>query len=142
LFGITSIPKASASTGICISAISCDTKLVILKHLSLAWSHFWLIFNGISLIVYYTSLKTTLIYAISVKMYLMHILKSILSLICFAVLGGLSLAIYSGIAVELIYPGIFNSYWRIWWKGWVLIALAWFLYKSKKRPRWTMTNDR
>jgi hypothetical protein len=66
---------------------------------------------------------------------LLHILKSILSLVSFAVLGGLSLAIYSGIAIELIYPEIFNDYWKIWWKGWVLIALAWFLLKSQKQTR-------
>ncbi len=66
-------------------------------------------------------------------MYLIRILKFIFNLFSFIVIGGLSLAIYSGIAIELIYPEIFNDYWKIWWKGWVLIALAWFLLKSQKQ---------
>jgi hypothetical protein len=48
------------------------------------------------------------------KMYLLHILKFIFSLISFTVLVGFSLAIYSGLAIELIYPEIFNDYWTIW----------------------------
>jgi hypothetical protein len=66
-------------------------------------------------------------------MYLLHILKSIFNLISFTVLGGFSLAIYSGIAIELIYPEIFNDYWRVWWRGWVFIALVWYLLKSRNK---------
>ena len=66
-------------------------------------------------------------------MYLFRLLKFVLSLLSFMVLGGFYLAIYSGIVIELIWPEIFNDYWEIWWRGWVLIALAWFLLKSKKQ---------
>jgi hypothetical protein len=46
---------------------------------------------------------------------------------------GFSGTIYSGIAIELIYPEIANDHWGIWLKGWLFTALVWFLLKSKKQ---------
>ena len=65
-------------------------------------------------------------------MYLFPILKFTPNLLSFVVLGGFSFAVYSGLAIELLYPEIINDYWEIWWKGWLFTALVWFLLKSKK----------
>lgn len=60
-------------------------------------------------------------------MHIFIIIKFTFDLLSFGLLGGSSLAIFSGIFVELIYPKIFIEYWHVWWGGWVMGAALWML---------------
>jgi hypothetical protein len=61
----------------------------------------------------------------------MGIIKFFASFVSFGLLGGSSLAIYSGLLVEIFYPQIFTEFWGGWWVTWVTIALILFFIRNK-----------
>lgn len=46
---------------------------------------------------------------------------------------GSALAVFIGIAAELIYPRIVNEYWIIWWGIWILGVAIWGIITEKKK---------
>ena len=60
-------------------------------------------------------------------------IKICLEIISFCILGGSSLAILSGMFVEMIYPKFFSQYWVVWWRGWLIIALIWALIDKERK---------
>jgi len=58
--------------------------------------------------------------------------KSIFDLLFVSFLVGSALALFFGIAAELIYPRIANEYWKIWWVGWILGVTIWAVITKKK----------
>ena len=62
----------------------------------------------------------------------MGILKFLFSLASFSLLGGSSLAIYSGLLVEIFYPQIFTEYWGLWWGVWVTFASLLYFIRNKE----------
>jgi hypothetical protein len=59
------------------------------------------------------------------------ILKFFVTFVSFSLLGGSSLAVYSGLLVEIFYPQIFTEFWGIWWVTWVTYASLLFFIKNK-----------
>ena len=49
----------------------------------------------------------------------------------FSLLGGSSLAIYSGLLVEIFYPQIFTEFWGGWWVIWVTYASLLYFIRNK-----------
>ena len=65
----------------------------------------------------------------------MGILKLFISFVSFSLLGGSSLAVYSGLLVEIFYPPIFAEFWGGWWVTWVAIASLVFFIRSHLKNR-------
>ena len=61
----------------------------------------------------------------------MGIIKFIASFVSFSLLGGSSLAVYSGLVVEIFYPQIFTEFWGGWWVMWVTIASLIYFNRNK-----------
>jgi len=58
------------------------------------------------------------------------IVKCFISFASFSLLGGSSLAVYSGLLVEIFYPQIFAEFWGVWWVTWVTIASFLFFVRN------------
>jgi hypothetical protein len=59
------------------------------------------------------------------------IIKFFVSFVSFSLLGGSSLAVYSGLLVEIFYPQIFTEFWGGWWVTWVTVASLSFFIRNK-----------
>jgi hypothetical protein len=61
----------------------------------------------------------------------MGILKYFIGFVSFSLLGGSSLAVYSGMLVEIFYPQIFSEFWGAWWVLWVTFASLLYFIRNK-----------
>ena len=64
---------------------------------------------------------------------IIHRIKFIFDLAFFSFLVGSSIALFSGIVAELIYPKVVNEYWAIWWIGWIIGVAIWDLITIKEK---------